>query len=163
MIQTKTLNQIVELFKSFATNHMQLNDFGYGPTSEIGTTVKMQFPYLWLSHQQDSAITIRNNTQTPSMRFYVLIMDQQSDQHVTDEINGLDSTNAQEILSDTFQILQDLIATCNTDWKPLGVQISEDVRCYPAIDETQDQANGWVAELTLRLSYANGNCIKPIA
>lgn len=160
-VQTVTLNQIIDKFKEFSTNHPMIRDFGYGPTSDIGVTKTMDFPYMWVSHQGNSNIKISNKTQTPELLFYVLFMDQVSDQPQTNDENGENSTNGQEILSDTFQLLQDLIVTINTTWQPLGVSITTDVACYPGMDETQDRVNGWVGELILRLSYANGICIIP--
>ena len=43
-----TINQLIKLFNDFSDSHLQLKDFGYGPTSEIGTTRQMNFPYLWV-------------------------------------------------------------------------------------------------------------------
>ena len=157
-VGTKTLNQIIELFEEFATAHPQINDFGYGATSDIGQTKQMEFPYLWLSHQSDSVIKVNNKTQTPEMRFYCLFMDKVSEQPQTNDSNGFDSNNGQEILSDEFQKLQDLIAVIATEWRTKGITINEDVRCFPAIDETTDKVNGFVGEITLRFTYNNSSC-----
>ena len=51
-----TLNQLIQMFNDFSTDHLQLNDFGYGPTSDIGTSKNMSFPYLWVTHSQASSI-----------------------------------------------------------------------------------------------------------
>jgi hypothetical protein len=160
-VQTVTLNQVLDLFKSFAESHPMIRDYGYGQTSDIGVTTQMDFPYLWVSHQSDSTIRIVNKTQTPEIRFYILMMDQVTDQPQSNDENGENSTNGQEVLSDTFQYLQDLVVTINTTWNAYGLQVAEDVRCFPAQDETTDRVNGWVGELTLRMSYSNGNCIIP--
>lgn len=154
-----TINEIVNLFKGFVQSHGQLEDFGYGPTSEISTSRMMKFPYLWLTHQSDSYIKIANKTSIPELKFVVLFMDQVNDQVNLDNVNGLASNNGQEIISDTFQYLQDCISTITKDWGQYGIMVSEDVRCFPTFDQTTDKVNGWAGEVTLKLSYVN--CIIP--
>lgn len=151
--QITTLNQLIDKFKTFAELHPQINDFGFGPTSEIGTTKPMKFPYLWTSFQTDSTIRVSNNTFTPELRFYFLFMDQISDGGITPIINGEDSDNGQEILSDTFQYLQDFINYLTVSLRNERIKISEDIRCFPAEDDTKDIVNGWVAEIVLRIEH----------
>lgn len=161
MIKTTTLNQVIDIFRQFSIDHPMLNDFGYGQTSDIGVTKQMEFPYMFVTHQLDSTIKIENKTQTPELKLIIMFMDKLSDQPQTNDENGFNSNNGQEILSDTLQILQDFIKTINTQYNQSGIQLVEDVRCYPGIDATTDVVHGFIGELTLRLTYANGNCIIP--
>jgi hypothetical protein len=54
-----SLNQFIKYFESFVEAHDQLNDFGYGSTSEIGRSKDMQFPYLWVTHSGASSIQLQ--------------------------------------------------------------------------------------------------------
>lgn len=153
MPQITTLNKLLSKFEEFADLHPQLNDYGFGPTSEIGTNRAMEFPYLWVSFQTDSSIRVSNNVFTPELRFYFLFMDQISDGGIQPEGNGENTNNGQEILSDTFQYLQDFINYLATTLKSERIIISEDIRCFPAEDDTKDKVNGWVAEIVLRIEH----------
>lgn len=150
-----TLNEIIQLFEDFVSAHGQLTDFGYGPASDIGTSKQMTFPYMWVSHQSDSYIRVSNKTAIPELKLLLFFMDQNNDQVNFEDTNGENSTNGQEIMSDTLQMLQDCISYISANWGVSGIMISEDVRIFPGFDETQDSVNGWVGEITLKLSHIN--------
>lgn len=155
-----TINEIIGHFNTFKDGHPQLNDMGYGPTSEIGVSRQMEFPYLWITHQSDSFIKISTNkTQIPELKFVMLFMDQVNDEVNTDNVNGEDSNNGQEVLSDMFQVMQDCVGNIISNWGQYGIMITEDVRTFPAFDETTDRVNGWAAEITFTLSHIN--CTQP--
>ena len=63
-----TYNQIMKEFKTFATNHKQINSFGNGDLWEVVERDKLQafnYPLLWMqdngSSVQDKAITFNFN------------------------------------------------------------------------------------------------------
>ena len=155
-----SLNQIVDLFASFAEQHYFIKDFGYGATSEIGTSRQMMFPYLWLSLDQTSTITIQNKTAIPQYGITILFMDKINIQKNYLDINGVNSDNSQEVLSDTLQILQDLITEIEVNWGNYGLRIEGDVSCFPGVDETTDKVCGWVGQFNLRVKHSN--CITPM-
>lgn len=155
MTKIVTLNELLDLIKTFQQDHPMLNGFGYGPTSEIGTSKKMEFPYLWVTHQSDSYLRVSNKTIIPDLKIVVLFMDQVNNQENVHSINGQDSNNGQEIMSDTFQYMQDLALYIDKNLGAYGIKISEDIRIYPAFDQTTDIVNGWAGEFTLRLTYYN--------
>jgi hypothetical protein len=153
-----SINQILDELNAFADAHPQLHDFGYGPVSEIGVSKQMSFPYFWVTHQSDSYIRIENKTTIPELRFLFLFVDQVDNQENYSNINGQQSHNGQEIISDMFQVVQDCINHIMTTFQTLGIYISEDVRTYPVFDETPDRVNGWAAEVTMRIKYLNSDC-----
>lgn len=153
MSQITTLNKLIDKFKEFQSLHPQLNDFGFGPTSEIGSSKPMDYPYMWVSFQTDSTIQVSNNVFTPQLRFYFLFIDQLNDENQEVIENGSNNTNGQEILSDTFQYLQDFINYLATSFRNERIKISEDIRCFPAEDEDKDKTSGWVAEITLKIEH----------
>jgi hypothetical protein len=149
------------MFEDFATAHLQLNDFGYGPTSEIGTSRKMDFPYLWITHRTASNIVIQNKTQIPEIRLTFIIVDQLNNQVNLDDDNGSNSNNEQEVLSDCFQIAQDLVNYISTQMGQFGVMLMEEsIAIEPVYDETPDVASGWVMDVALKLKHSN--CITPL-
>jgi hypothetical protein len=154
-----SLNQIIALFKDFADRHYFINDFGYGATSDIGTSRQMEFPYMWVTTTQDSVINPQNRTAIPDLSFVVLFMDKTNNQENYLDINGVNSNNVQEILSDTLQTLQDFITEIQVSFGDYGLMLIDVVRCYPGIDETQDSVNGWIGEFTIRVKHSN--CILP--
>lgn len=161
MTKIITINQLIEMFQTFSDKHFQLNDFGYGPTSEIGKSRDMKFPYLWITHSQSSTININSRNQTPILNLTFIIVDQINDQKNYLNINGNDSNNIQEIMSDTFQTIQDLIHYCLTELGKMGVKILEEqMNINPIMDETTDKVSGWSIDLTLQLMHLN--CVTPI-
>jgi hypothetical protein len=154
-----SLNQLVNLFEGFADRHYFINDFGFGPTSDIGTSRQMDLPYMWVSLNDNSVINPINRTAIPEISFSVLFMDKTNIQSNYLDINGNNSDNVQEVLSDTFQTLQDFITEVQVDWSNYGIIFQGLVNCFPAIDETQDKVNGWVGQFSFKLKHAN--CILP--
>ena len=154
-----SLNQIINLFQSFSERNYFIKDFGYGPTSDIGTSRQMKFPYMWLSLDQNSTIVIQNKTAIPQYGITVLFMDKMNIQKNYLDINGVNSDNSQEVLSDMLQLLQDLITEMEVEWGNYGLRIEGDINCFPAVDETTDKVNGWVGQFILRVKHSN--CILP--
>jgi hypothetical protein len=153
-----TINQIIQAFREFSDNHLMLQDFGYGETSEIGTTQQMNFPYLWVAHTPQSSIQFLNKTMIPTLNFYLFVLDQRNDQFGEDE-NGYSSDNVSELMSDTFQIIQDLVHFISTELNQYGVQLQENINVTPVYDETQDKSFGWYIEVQLKLKHVN--CVIP--
>lgn len=149
------------MFNDFSTDHLQLNDFGYGPTSDIGTSKNMSFPYLWVTHSQASSIVISNKTQIPEMSLTFIIVDQINNQKNYLDVNGNNSNNTQEIMSDMFQVAQDFIGYIITDLNKYGVKVmDESMGISPVMDETTDKVSGWSLDLRLKIVYSN--CDYPI-
>jgi|694.fasta_scaffold52060_6 hypothetical protein len=156
-----SLNQLIQIFKDFAEAHLQLNDFGYGDTSMIGTSRKMDPAYMWITHRTSSTIGVTNKTQIPEMVLTFIIVDKINQQKNYEETNGYESNNEQEILSDTFQIMQDLINFISVYLGKFGVMLTDEP-INPEIvqDETTDKVTGWMCDIRLKLIHSN--CISPV-
>lgn len=151
-----SLKQLISYYREFAENHKFLNDFDYGDTSFIGNTKDMKFPYLWITHSASSEIQLNNKTQIPVMSLTFLVVDQVNNQKNTDNNNGYDSLNITDILSDCFQIQQDLANYTVTTLNGKGVFIENDKTATLDIvkDETKDTCYGWQMQLDLKLIYS---------
>jgi hypothetical protein len=151
-----TINEIIDLFQSFADGHKQLNDFGVGPASDIGTSRQMEFPYMW-TIPNDGTITTSNNSQTPVHSFTFRIVDRINQQNNYKNINGIDSDNQQETLSDTFQIAQDLILFIKTELRIVGIVIDNEdgITVEKIFDETTDKVTGHAVTIDLKTRHIN--------
>jgi hypothetical protein len=156
-----SLNQLISWFEDFQENHYFLKDFGFGEPYDIGTSRQMNFPYMWVTMNEDSNIQTASNNKSaiPDISFSIMFMDKINNQPNYLDTNGFQSDNSQEILSDTLQCVQDLIVYIQQNWQQYGVLISQDVSFYPAVDETTDKATGVVARFVLRTRQVN--CVIP--
>lgn len=156
-----SLNQLINWFQTFQENHYFLKDFGFGEPYDIGTSRQMEFPYMWVTMNEDSSIATGTNVKSaiPDMSFSVMFMDKINNQPNYLDQNGFQSDNSQQILSDTLQCLQDLVTEIQQNWNQYGVLISQDVSFYPAVDETTDKATGVVGRFVLRTRQVN--CVIP--
>jgi len=154
-------NQLMQMYKDFASAHYFLNDFGNGPTSEIGTSRQMKFPYMWVTHRTPSDINLQNKTAIPEFTLSFIIVDQINNQENYLIDNGTQSDNQQEVLSDSFQTLQDLITYHQTTMGQFGVQLVDELVTVEALyDETDDKVTGWIADIKVRLRHSN--CVTPL-
>lgn len=149
-----TINQLIAAFKEFADEHLFLQDFGYGETYDIGTTRQMKFPYLWIAHTPQSSIQFLNKTTIPTLNFFAFMLDQKNDQFAED-VNGLASDNSSELMSDTFQYVQDFVTFISLELNQFGVQLQENISIVPVYDETQDKSFGWYCEVQLKCRFVN--------
>tara|TARA_R110000787_G_scaffold271095_1_gene378203 strand:+ start:1870 stop:3642 length:1773 start_codon:yes stop_codon:yes gene_type:complete len=153
--QVITMNQIIKMFKDFSDSHLLLNDFGFGPTSDIGQSVQMKYPYLWTTTRASSVISIANKTAIPTHSFTFLLVDQINIQENYTDVNGLDSDNQQEVVSDTLQTIQDFITYLGTLGQ-YGVKlIEQDISLDIVEDETTDKVTGWVFDIDLKITHVN--------
>lgn len=165
MTQITSINQIVKLFNDLVDDHLQINDFGYGELYDLYTSRNMNYPILWLTHNEDSYIRLSNKNLVNEMSLSIFIGDQVNDQSNYEDINGLDSNNGQEIMSDTLEIVKDIINYINTsnEFRDLGISLFEDddVQMSPSMNELTDKVNGWLITFTLKVKYIN--CNPPIS
>lgn len=154
-----TLNNVIKLLKQFADGHGQLNDFGFGDFADIGTSRQMQHPFMWVNVAPSTVTYNENKTILPILALQVAIMDQTNDQANTLNENGYESNNVSEILSDTLQILLDLIGEISRNFGKYGIVIDGDLSYEPMIDETDDSSNGWLLDISLKLQHSS--CVIP--
>jgi len=152
-----SINQIVDWFNDFQTRHEQLNSFGYGETYDFGNTVSMTYPTMWVSHSDNNTISTLNKTTIPQLVFNVMIVDKINIQENYENSNSFKSDNKRELMSDTFQIGQDLITEMVVYWNNFGIILKNDVSCVPVVDETPDKVCGWLFSIPLTLRFVNCN------
>ncbi|MCP4761451.1 MAG: hypothetical protein GY870_06690 [archaeon] len=154
-----SLNQIIKLMRDFADANFFLNDYGFGHTSDIGTSRQMTFPYMWVT-PQPSTIENINKVTTPSYNFSIIFADQINDEKNVDNQNGELSNNGAEVLSDMFQVAQDFVTYINANWGRYGIILEDGITITPTMDASDDKVNGWVLDIVIRTKYVN--CELPI-
>jgi hypothetical protein len=149
------LKDLIDLFRAFADEHPELNDFGWGMTFDVGKSRPMKMPYLWVTHRAPSRITAQNRNQTVYWNFSFIIVDKINIQKNVQTLNGFESDNSSDILDSTHLITQDFITYLMRN----GVLIEGDVSIDLVYDETDDKVAGWLADMSIKLKFKN--CIIP--
>lgn len=153
MANITTINQIIGWFRQYAEQHPTLRDFGYGATDMIGTTRALSYPYLWVTSTQTNPMTISNHVIQPEFEFLVMCVDALSDQAQPAAENGYASTNEQDVISDTYQICQDIVAWINSSWRQTGITLDANIVAQPVQDTTPDRVSGWAITIRLKVPY----------
>lgn len=152
----KTLNQFTDKVRQWVDNHPLINDFGTGPTSLIGLSKSMKFPYMWMNFAQDHSIRIDTNiTPVPSLHF--IFMDKTNKNiNLNRDGNGLETTDGMEVKSDTYRLVLDFVKWLTEQDK---IIIDGDVRVRSIIDESKEISSGWLVTVNFKMMYLECNDI----
>ena len=146
-MQFYTLNQIINLFETIATNHAQINGFNFGEASDISASEQEQYPLLWVD-VIDSSI----DSNTLSLNMNVKVMDIQKD----------DQTNERDTLSDCLSISQDVYSELTNPAYQDYFLLSFATNLVPLREALADKVNGWEMNLTFELAQERNRCQIPL-
>jgi hypothetical protein len=146
-MQFYTLNQIINLFETIATNHAQINGFNFGEASDISASEQEQYPLLWID-VIDSSI----DSNTLSLNMNVKVMDIQKD----------DQTNERDTLSDCLSISQDVYSALTNPTYQDYFLLSFATSLVPLREALADKVNGWEMNLTFELAQERNRCQIPL-
>jgi len=151
---TLSLNKIINIFRDFSIRHEMLNDFGYGPSYNIGASRQMRFPYLWVENTQSSTIGGINGYKEIQHTFTLFVMD---------KIN-MGDINYDQLMSDCHYILDTLVQEISQTryYVDNNLNIFGDVIFTPVVEATDDNVNGWSCEITLSHPQRITPCNSPI-
>jgi len=145
---SKTYRQIIEIFRALATDHMQINEFGYSISAWDLVEKDHKFPLLYLQ-PTDSTI---NNDQL-LLNFYLVCMD----------LPRSDASDEMEIHSDTLQILNDVVCLLRDGQDDYGISIVGDgINVEPFVEKKDFSGSGWVATITVEVDNAGSICDIPL-
>jgi len=141
-----TYNELLGVFETMATNHFQIKRFGSGVLEDINTfgPTSGEFPILWVVPQD---VELGENSMIYRMRVLVFDIDDENDSHRT------------EILSDTLQILNDIVQEVKNDDERYSV-----IGAPSAIPFNQrfvDYCTGWFADVRIETAIMNSRCSVP--
>lgn len=146
-----TYNQVVKFFSDFADNHYQINSFGDGDlaeTMESDIANHVKFPKLWMR-------PLSANISKPfaTIRIGLLIMD----------LVNKDQSNQDEVLSDTFSMMQDVIATMNAPTYASTFILGKSATLTPFTERFSSQVTGWAMEFDVQILETEDRCAVPIS
>jgi hypothetical protein len=146
-MQFYTLNQLINLFETIATNHAQINGFNFGEASDISASEQEQYPLLWID-VIDSGI----ESNTLSLNMNVKVLDIQKD----------DQTNERDTLSDCLSISQDVYSALTNPIYQDYFLLSFATNLVPLREALADKVNGWEMNLTFELAQERNRCQIPL-
>lgn len=160
-----SLNQIDKIFQDFAASHKQINSYGLGEASEIGSDKLLLnysagvmagresapvYPLLW-AVPMPSDISRR----FVIWKFSIIVCD----------LVLPDESNLTEVLSDTQQILQDFLANLQAPAYNSSFTIEGEYEYVitPFREERfNDCTAGWISDIELKISNLNDRCAIPM-
>lgn len=148
MIIFESLNNIIEDFRTFATQDGFINSFGYGEVYDIGTTTSNTYPLMWVTHTQSSSIDVMNKNITPKLRFTFLFLDRYNIQENLSPENGFSTNNCSEIISDQYFNAFRFLNYISQNKKYNVVNATIDV----LTDQTKDKLYGARLDLEIKMS-----------
>jgi hypothetical protein len=146
-----THNQIISSFKTFSSDHEQLESYGTGPIDEVNEATIQEpiyYPQMWafLSGAATSENTI---SYSYDVLFYDLVQP--------------DASNMDEVLSDTILIANDFLIYLNApeNYDKWFFDIGQSIE--PFTDRFRDDVTGVKVSITLKTRGAQDNlCIVPM-
>jgi len=143
----KTLNQIVAEVESWASSHLQVHSFGQGDIWEISpSSSQFTFPLMWVTVGQSDPREMEMVDQ-----FNVLVCDLVD----TGEKNEL------EVLSDTRQILRDLVAWYRQQHSAAYI-VEFQGAITPFTERFAERVSGHALTIRLRQPYDYDSCAIPL-
>jgi hypothetical protein len=152
---TISINKIISIFKDLSLRNKMVNDFGYGPSYNIGADRQMLFPYIWL--EQNNTVTNKsiNGYKENLYTFSIFCMD---------KIDAGDKLNYDEIISDTHFILDSMIQEMaqHKYYVDMNISLDGNITMEPVVEATDDNVNGWRADITIKIPIRWTPCNTPI-
>ena len=159
-----TINQMMNKFKFISDSDPRINAFGTGQRYDILTDIKY-YPYFWIVSDlaHDLPYSDVNKYRAVEYNFVLRVADKNNNQINAYHAVGLNSNNGQDVLSDCFTIITDIINCISED--SLGtfssIGLIDDISVEPFYNEDSGDVNGFEAQITLRVKNENP-CISPI-
>jgi hypothetical protein len=152
---TTTINKIILMFQDIANRHKMINQFSYGPLSDINTEGEIKMPYL---HVENTNSTLSKGTGIDYRESYF-----DFDVYVMDRINKGDS-NYLDTTSDTLYILHTIIAEMNQHpyYVAAGLKLVDDINTESVFEATDENVNGHRTTLRIKQAFRYTPCTVPI-
>lgn len=140
-----TYNQVITGLEQIATNHRQINTFGFGDIWEIATSGDIIYPLMWADGE---GVSVDIEAKTETYNFSILFMDVVK--------NG--EINENEVLSDQLSIAKDVLAQLkhpNYPWTVSGGGLEDFTERFT------DSVSGWRLSVSLILPFTSDRCVMP--
>ena len=141
-----THNQIVKLLRDIATNHYQINGFGFGDIWEYLASETPRTPMLWGIANGSS-----RNDREVVMNYTLLVFDQVK----------RDESNENHVLSDTHRIMLDVIAILQDPTYQSSFVFGASNSMQDFTERFDNAVTGWSCEVSFRYGFDNNPCQVP--
>ena len=154
-MKIQTINQLISVWKDIATRHYQINYFGVGDSWEIGVDNASMHPVLWVNPTTANMPSSDNGYKTFEIDFEVRCFD----------LVNKDESNENEVLSDTIDILKDIIAEFKGHPYYVNSQLNiiDDISFEAFTEEFDEEVSGWLCEISLMTPVLTTFCGIPSA
>lgn len=143
----KTLNQIKSVLETIATNHKQINDFGFGDIWEYTLNSEVH-GVMWASISNTSAdLQAKEVVLGLTLWFMDLV--------------NKDERNELEVLSDQLQVATDVLSLLNSPTHHDDFFVSNSVTMEHFTEREDTEVSGWKVDLSLRIPFVKDTCYIP--
>ncbi len=139
-----TIKEVKKLLNNLATDHKQINDFGWGDVWEIGESKSITYPLMYCTIQ-NSNVSGKTFNLSLSIIFADLVFE--------------DEKNEDDVISDQMLICQDIIAQLRSDIFDFTLGQSVNVNFFT--ERLSDLVAGVQATISLALPYVADRCAVP--
>jgi hypothetical protein len=145
---TYSLNQLINIFEEFSTNHYQINSFGFGEIWEANGDPKTtgNTPTLWVFPTQ-AQVTDNTVIYSFDVRCWDLVTKGEG--------------NENDVLSDTQQILSDFVLYIKHESFNFGL-VGEPTMT-PFTEQLADEVTGWQLSIDIEVNKIDSDCQIPIS
>ena len=141
-----SLNQILNLIRTVALNHPQINYCFWGELSEISASDQIVYPMAWLNFTDTSI-----SEKTLNIPIEIIVAD----------LATADNRNEMDISSDTLQIATDLISALQNPIYQDDFYIKSNITLSQIREGLPDLVNGWRFTINFEVRYISDRCSIP--
>jgi hypothetical protein len=161
-----SINQFVDLLKSMAQNHEQINTFGEGDIWEIGSantfqkpswtlqkTNSVQYPLMWVVPLAFPTARLNDGAWEAQLKYTLLFAD----------IEQSDKSNEQEVLNDMQSVALDILTQLSDQEEIYSDSfiLLPTAQFTPFTEKLDDLVAGWKVDITIRVVYLRDACAVP--
>ena len=144
-----TLNQIIAKIQTQAERHKMVGKFACGAEYNLAVDEVKFYPLVWLVPDGFDFSTLERLV---TYRFALLVFDRVFESE----------SNTIEVLSDTAQIVIDLVAMVEQDIEFDNLQLVVSSTAEPFYDAKTDIVAGYVIQLTIQAPYLSDTFVVPV-
>jgi len=145
-----TLNNLEADFRTFASDHKQINTFGFGDLWEINSSGSVNYPLMWVV--LNGATVLKSQTEWD---FSILFMD------LVDKAEN----NEIKVLSDMHTVALDLISDFRRNSGNSSLKypfiFSGDSSMEDFTERFGDEVSGWKLDIKIRTDFGSDACVIP--
>jgi len=148
-----TLNQIIAAIRRAGENHKMVRTVAVGPEYDlVADGGKDNYPLVLVFPDVVTMLTDGSTASTEKVyKFAIAVMDRQFE----------NSINQVEVLSDTQQILEDIISTLKYVYRESDANFGVNDDALPFFDSRGDNVAGWAINLEVAVPYRSDFCAVP--